>query len=164
MRIFLESMWDRKRSENWTLSCSRSTISCLSRIRIFVGTSAVAVAMRRLWPARHPSPRKSPLLSSPTTASLPPLDTTDSFTAPRLMNITLVPAITLREDGSAGLVIRGVAGDTRRLEEVVCTDHCVAFFASSPWGFLRAGVSPAGRTSDVATGPITRIGVGWSGD
>ena len=94
------------------------------------------MAMRRLWPARHPSPRKSPLLSSPTTASLPALDTTDSFTAPRLMNMTVVPASPCAKMACTGLVIRRVRGDTHRFEEVVCTD------TTWPFSRLRHGLPP----------------------
>ena len=57
-----------------------------------VGVSAVAVAIRRVCPARQPSPRKSPRSSSPTTASFPVRDRTESFTVPFSMNMTLVPS------------------------------------------------------------------------
>src|SRR4051812_20789048 len=47
-----------------------------------LGVIAVALPMRTGWPARHPSPKKSPGPSIATTASLPVLDSTDSLTPP----------------------------------------------------------------------------------
>jgi len=44
-----------------------------------------AVAMCRGWPARHPSPKKSPALRIATTPSLPCRDTTLSLTLPLSM-------------------------------------------------------------------------------
>jgi hypothetical protein len=43
---------------------------------------AVAVAMRTGWPARLPSPRKSPAPNMAITPSLPALETTVSLTLP----------------------------------------------------------------------------------
>ena len=47
-----------------------------------VGVMAVALPMRTGWPARHPSPKKSPGPSIATTASLPAFESTDSLTPP----------------------------------------------------------------------------------
>ena len=47
-----------------------------------VATMAVAVPIRTGWPASAPSPTKSPGPNVATTASLPVLETTASFTRP----------------------------------------------------------------------------------
>ncbi len=44
---------------------------------------ADALAIRRGWPARHPSPKKSPGPSIATTAERPRCETTVSLTCPR---------------------------------------------------------------------------------
>ena len=49
---------------------------------------AVALPMRTGWPARQPSPKKSPGPSIATTASLPVFDSTDSLTPPVWMYMT----------------------------------------------------------------------------
>src|SRR5215210_7590248 len=56
--------------------------------RITLGVIAVALPMRIGWPARQPSPKKSPGPSIATTASRPVLDSTDSLTPPLLMYMT----------------------------------------------------------------------------
>jgi pimeloyl-ACP methyl ester carboxylesterase len=48
----------------------------------FVAAVVETVAMRRGCPAKHPSPRKSPLLRIATTASLPCIESTVVFTLP----------------------------------------------------------------------------------
>src|SRR5213080_5521347 len=58
--------------------------------RMDVGAIAVAVPMRTSCPARHPSPKKSEGPRMATTASLPTSLTTDSFTPPSWIYITLV--------------------------------------------------------------------------
>ena len=49
---------------------------------------AVALPIRTGWPARQPSPKKSPGPSIATTASLPAFDSTDSLTPPDWMYMT----------------------------------------------------------------------------
>src|SRR5437867_11263314 len=58
--------------------------------RMDVGAIVVAVPMRTSCPARHPSPKKSAGPRIATTASLPTSLTTDSFTPPSWIYITLV--------------------------------------------------------------------------
>jgi hypothetical protein len=53
-----------------------------------LGVIAVALPIRTSWPARQPSPKKSPGPSIATTASLPDLDSTDSLMPPDWMYIT----------------------------------------------------------------------------
>ena len=54
----------------------------MGHVATVVATTAVAALMRSGWPARHPSPKKSPGPSMATTASFPVEDNTVSFTAP----------------------------------------------------------------------------------
>jgi hypothetical protein len=49
---------------------------------VVVTAIAVAVPMRSAWPARQPSPKKSPGTNIATTASLPVAAKTESFTLP----------------------------------------------------------------------------------
>src|SRR5580698_6135154 len=60
-------------------------------ISTVVAVTAVAVPIRSGWPARHPSPKKSPGPSTATTASLPRWFTTDSLTPPFWMYSTVLP-------------------------------------------------------------------------
>src|SRR3984957_20097002 len=60
--------------------------------RSVAGVTALAVAMRKGCPAKPPSPTKSPGPKMATTASLPVLETTDSFTPPLWMYMTLPQA------------------------------------------------------------------------
>ena len=52
------------------------------------GCMTLAVAMRRDWAARQPSPKKLPRSRMPTTASLPRVETTVSLTLPVSMKNT----------------------------------------------------------------------------
>ena len=61
----------------------------LSMSRRVTGVTAVAVCIRSGCPAKPPSPTKSPGPRIATTASLPVLETTDSFTPPFWMYMTL---------------------------------------------------------------------------
>ena len=65
---------------------------------------AVALPIRTGWPARHPSPKKSPGPSIATTASRPVFDSTDSLTPPDLNVQDVVAGVALREDGLASPV------------------------------------------------------------
>ena len=65
-------------------------MSGFSTARIVLGTIAVAVAIRCVWPARQPSPKKCPASSTATTASFPACDKTDRRTAPFSRYMTLV--------------------------------------------------------------------------
>jgi hypothetical protein len=76
------SMCAMKRSANAVCLFSVRAISGFWMRRTVVGTTAVAVPILTGWPARHPSPKKSPGPSIPTTASFPAEDKTDSFTPP----------------------------------------------------------------------------------
>src|SRR5260221_5871836 len=60
-----------KRSESAYSSWSARIISSFSVTRTVVGVVALAVAVQMDWPARHPSPKKSPGPRMATTASLP---------------------------------------------------------------------------------------------
>ena len=75
-------MWARNRSAKSGCSWSMRIISRFGMRNAVVGRTAVAVLMRTGWPARHPSPRKSPGPRMATTASLPVADNTESFTLP----------------------------------------------------------------------------------
>src|SRR6267378_8501317 len=63
-------------------SRSARIISFFSMTSTVVGATVVAVAMQMDWPARHPSPKKSPGPRIATTASFPVSLTTVSFTPP----------------------------------------------------------------------------------
>src|SRR6186713_329249 len=84
------STCDRKRSDSSGSSCRTRTISVLSIVRIVLAAAAVAVPMRIGWPARQPSPKKSPGPSMAITASRPVFDSTESLTSPSWMYITSV--------------------------------------------------------------------------
>ena len=64
-----------------------------------VGAIAVAVAMQMDWPARHPSPKKSPGPRIATTASLPELIDHRKLHAAFLNVHDVLRGIALREDG-----------------------------------------------------------------
>ena len=82
MRMLRTSMCAMNRSENSGCSCSVRTISRFWIRITVVGMTAVAVPMRSICPARHPSPKKSLGPSMATTASCPAEDSTDSLTPP----------------------------------------------------------------------------------
>src|SRR5580698_4195306 len=79
-----------KRSAKACSACSTRNISFVSMANTLVGVTAVAVAMRKGCPAKPPSPRKSPGPKIATTASFPEEETTDSFTPPFWMYMTLL--------------------------------------------------------------------------
>ena len=80
--MFRVSMKEMKRSANAGSSWSSCTIASFSMISTLLAATAVAVPMRTGWPARTPSPKKSPGASIATTASLPMRESTDSLIAP----------------------------------------------------------------------------------
>ena len=80
-----------KRSARACSLCSTFTICFFATTSTLVAAMAVALPIRTGWPARHPSPKKSPGPSIATTASLPAFESTDSLTPPRWMYITLSP-------------------------------------------------------------------------
>src|ERR1039458_5963487 len=82
IRMLRESRWCRNNSAKTGSSRSTRTISSLSRRTVSQSVMAVAVDIRLIWPARQPSPKKSPPANSAMTASLPWLDTTVSFSLP----------------------------------------------------------------------------------
>src|SRR5580658_920861 len=71
-----------KRSESSCSSWSARIISFFPISNAVVGAIAVAVPKRIGWPAKHPSPKKSPGPKIATTASLPASFTTESRTPP----------------------------------------------------------------------------------
>ena len=92
MRMLRVSMCAMKRSDIECSSWSRRSIRPLLTSRMMLGVMAVALPMRTRCPARHPSPKKSPGPSIATTASLPLVDSTDSFTPPAWMYMTSLQA------------------------------------------------------------------------
>ncbi len=82
MRMLRASMCLMKRSENACSSCSTRVIDSFFTAMILLAVVAWAVPMRIVWPARQPSPKKSPGDSIATTASWPVSDSTESFTPP----------------------------------------------------------------------------------
>ena len=88
MRTFRDSMCAMKRSDSACCRCSTLIICCFSMTRILLVATAWALPMRMGCPARHPSPKKSPVLSMATTASLPDAESTESLTPPFWMYIT----------------------------------------------------------------------------
>src|SRR5689334_17570695 len=65
-------------------------MSGFSTLMIVDRAIAVAVAIRRGWLARQPSPKKCPASSTAITASFPACDRTESRTAPLSTYMTLV--------------------------------------------------------------------------
>ncbi|OFW16590.1 MAG: hypothetical protein A3F70_08585 [Acidobacteria bacterium RIFCSPLOWO2_12_FULL_67_14] len=80
--MFRASMCERNRSASDGRVCSISSIWGFSTTSTVLALSAMAVAMRRGCPARHPSPKKSPGPRIATTASLLSRDSTESLTLP----------------------------------------------------------------------------------
>ena len=97
----------RERSENSASSWSARSIAGFGSTTIELSVVAVAVDMRSGWPARHPSPKKSPGPRSAMTACLPCCERTVSLTFPSLDEEHGVRAITLREDRLALAVLPG---------------------------------------------------------
>ena len=69
-------------SPNSGSSWSRRIISVLATRMTSLSVIALAVARRRGWPIRQPSPKKSPAPRTPTTASLPCLEVTTILILP----------------------------------------------------------------------------------
>src|SRR6202795_884334 len=71
---------------NWSESscsvCSTRSSSSLAITRMVLGVTAVVVPIRTVWPAMHPSPKKSLGPNIATTASFPDPFTTEYFTPP----------------------------------------------------------------------------------
>src|SRR5439155_13385401 len=90
--------------------------------------SAVALPMRTGWPARHPSPKKSPGPSIATTASLPVLESTDSFTPPFWMYRTLShgsPCVKIVSDRQYSTILLATPAESRNastLNAPLCLD------------------------------------------
>src|SRR5438034_16502 len=82
IRMLRASMCVMNRSDSAGCRCSRRTIRTLSTWRMLLAVIAVALPIRTDCPARHPSPKKSPGLIIPTTASRPVGESTESFTPP----------------------------------------------------------------------------------
>src|SRR5688572_27891744 len=74
-----------------------------STARMVLWAIAVAVAIRCVWPARQPSPKKWPASRTPTTASLPACDNTDTRTAPVSTNMMLVAGSPCAKITASGL-------------------------------------------------------------
>ena len=99
-----------------------------------LGVIAVALPMRTGWPARHPSPKKSPGPSIATTASLPVFESTDSFTPPVLDVHDALAAVALREDRLVSPVFHDLFREAGRIEkrlrvEVLCALAVIAVIA-----------------------------------
>src|SRR4026209_1380727 len=110
------SMWEMNRSDIACCLCKRSTICPLGTSRITLGVMAVALPMRRDWPARHPSPKKSPGPSIATTASLPVFESTESFTPPRWMYSTLLqgsPCLKMTSAARYSTIVRATPAESR---------------------------------------------------
>ena len=90
MRMFLVNMCVRKRSAKAGCAWRCVSISGLSTTVTEDGLIAVAVAIRCVWLARHPSPKKWPTSSAAIIASFPAWDRTDNRTAPLSTYVTLV--------------------------------------------------------------------------
>src|SRR3982751_5596765 len=89
VRILRDSMCAMKRSESVGSLC-RTAVICFLAIRsTVVAVIALALPIRSACPARQPSPKKSPGPSIATIASRPDLESTDSFTPPCWMYMTL---------------------------------------------------------------------------
>src|ERR1700681_4723467 len=83
-------MWARNASVNVGCECSCRTISSLSTNVTLHAVTAVAVVIRRGWPARQPSPKNAPWSMTATTRCAPARDRNDSRTVPFCTYITLV--------------------------------------------------------------------------
>src|SRR3954470_7628843 len=89
IRILRDSMCAMKRSESVGSLCSTAAICFLPMTSTIVAVMALALPIRSACPARQPSPKKSPGPSIATTASRPDFESTDSFTPPCWMYMTL---------------------------------------------------------------------------
>src|SRR5580692_11885414 len=96
--MFLVSKYPTNISEN---ACSRWSTSFMDFLSIFITEQSVIAAAehkRRGWPARQPSPKKSPSFRMPMVASFPIFDTTASFTFPYLYIKNSIGRVALSKD------------------------------------------------------------------
>ena len=94
---------------------------------------AVALPMRSGWPARHPSPKKSPGPSMATTASLPVFDSTDSLTPPDWMYRTSSQASPCVKMASPRPYFDDGLRDSRRIEKRLCVEVGECRCRRRPW-------------------------------
>src|SRR5688572_5374842 len=129
------SMYSMNRSENPGAPCRSSIICFFGTMSSEVVDTAVAVPIRIGCPASAPSPRKSPGPSTPTIASFPVCDSTESLTAPFWMYMTLSPGspwANITAKGSYSAIFLEIPAEARKAS--VSNFDGAGFGA----GFLRA--------------------------
>src|SRR4029453_14470424 len=97
IRTLRERMYAVKSSANSGSRWSHATMIIFATRMMLDDCIALAVDMRKAWPARQPSPKKLPCSRTPMTASFPRVETTVSLTLPVCMKNTASAASPLEK-------------------------------------------------------------------
>ena len=141
MRMFRDSMYAMNRSEKRGLHRAGAESSAFSVRPAPSSWTPPSRPIRMGCAGERALPQKSPGPSTPTMASLPACDSTESLTAPFWMYMTLSPD-PLREDHRQGLVLGDFLRNSSRFEKCLCIERRHRFDGDFLAGAWHCGPSP----------------------